>query len=522
MLHVPHPHLPRRAAAAPAAVNPTAVLVTSCAVLFMIAVNTTAINTALNAIAEDLGMGSGELSWAVGIYLLAAAAFIVVGGRLGDMYGERPVLIAGLVVFSVAALVIALADAAWVVIAGRFGQGLAAAIMMPATMAVLRIAYPPERQGFALGIWGAVGGVAFAVGPLIGGVLTDAASWRWVWWGSLALAGVLIWASLATLRAMPRPSERPRFDPLGVALLAVSLFALILAIQQGPVWGWESPGTIAAFAASAAGLAALVAVEMRIDHPTLHLRLLRIPALAAANLGTFANAVFLIGVLYFFNLYAQSVVTLDYSAIGASVALLPYGACVFAASLVIGRVCDRVGFRWPIAAGLVLMGVGSLVLSRVDAASDYGDLWWPTMVLGLGVGISFSAPSAAGLRAVRAEEAGEASGIINVVRYLGAALVVAVGTVFYVSVGSDDLNRSLERAGIGTQERETLDKTLTGAPSQVRAAEGQLSKRDRRAYEAGAGDGVAGGFAAVMLGTGIFSLIATFIWVVLMRPARGP
>jgi predicted MFS family arabinose efflux permease len=288
------------------------------------------------------------------------------------------------------------------------------------------------------------------------------------------------------------------------------------------VWGWGSPGVIAAFAAAAVGLAALVAVEMRIQNPTLHLRLLRIPALAAANLGTFTNAVFLLGILYFFNLYAQSVVTLDYSAIGASVALLPYGACVFVASLLSGRVCDRMGFRWPIAAGLVLMGVGGLLLSRVDAGSDFGDLWWPTMVVGVGVGITFSAPSAAGLRAVEPEVAGEASGIINVLRYLGAALVVAVGTVFYVSVGSDDLNRSLERAGVAAQERETLDHTLTGAPSQVRAAEAQLSERDRRAYEVGAGDGVAGGFAAVMLGIGIFSLAAAVLWVVLMRPARAP
>ena len=526
MLHVPHPHPPRPAAGAEAGtrvpVNPTAVLITSCAVLFMIAVNTTAINTALNGIAEDLGMGSGELSWAVGIYLLAASAFIVVGGRLGDMFGERPVMIVGLAVFSVAALVIALADAGWLVIAGRFGQGLAAAFMMPATMAVLRLAYPPERQGFALGVWGAVGGVAFALGPLIGGVLTDAASWRWVWWGSLVVAGVLVWATLATLRGMPRPSERARFDFAGAALLAVSLFALILAIQQGPVWGWDSPGVIAAFAAATAGLVALVAVETRLESPMLHLRLLRIRALATANLGTFTNAIFLIGILYYFNLYAQSVVTLDYSAIGASVALLPYGACVFIASLLVGRVSDRMGFRWPIAVGLVLMGVGALLLSRVDAVSDYGDLWWPTMVLGTGVGITFSAPSAVGLRAVPGNEAGEASGIINVLRYLGAALVVAVGTVFYVSVGSDDLNRSLERAGIATQERDTLDHTLTGAPSQVRAAEAQLSERDRRAFEAGAADGVAGGFAAVMLGTGILSLLASVLWVVLMRPARGP
>jgi hypothetical protein len=171
---------------------------------------------------------------------------------------------------------------------------------------------------------------------------------------------------------------------------------------------------------------------------------------------------------------------------------------------------------------MVLMGVGALILSRVDAGSDYGDLWWPTMVVGIGVGVTFSAPSAAGLRAVPGEEAGEASGIINVVRYLGAALVVAVGTVFYVSVGSDDLNRSLERAGVATQERDTLDHTLTGAPSQVRAAEAQLSERDRRSYEAGAADGVAGGFAAVMAGTGILSLVAAAIWVALVRPARGP
>ena len=234
----PHPHAGRREQETARAVNPTAVLVTACAVLFLIGVNTTAINTALNAIADDLQMGAGELSWSVGIYLLAVAGFVVPAGRLGDMLGERATMIIGLVVFAAAAVVVAAADATWMVILGRFAQGVGSAFLMPATMAALRVAYPPERQGFALGIWGAVGGVAFAVGPLIGGVLTDAASWRWVWWITFAVAAILVSVTRSTFRGMPRPSGRPRFDLAGTVLLAISLFALILAIQQGPHWGW--------------------------------------------------------------------------------------------------------------------------------------------------------------------------------------------------------------------------------------------------------------------------------------------
>ena len=258
-----------------------------------------------------------------------------------------------MVIFALAAALVAAADAAWTAILGRFLQGFGAACLMPATMAILRLAYPPERQGFALGIWGAVGGVAFAVGPLIGGALTDAVSWRWVWWLTvIAGAGDGGRGLAASCAACRRRSERPRLDLWGVALLPIGLFALILAIQQGPAWGWGAPRTIAAFAVSALSLVALVVIESRRLKPLLHLSLLREPALNAANLGTFANAVFLIGFLYFANIYMQAVVTLDWSAMTASVALLPYGFCVFVASMVIGRVCDRVGFRWPIAVGL--------------------------------------------------------------------------------------------------------------------------------------------------------------------------
>jgi MFS transporter, DHA2 family, methylenomycin A resistance protein len=522
LLHVPHPHPGRLLREEPGRLRPGAVLLTSCAGLFLIGVNTTAINTALNAIAEQLQMGSSELSWAVGIYMLAVAAFVVLGGRLGDLLGERVAFSIGLVTFSIGALLVAVAQDDWMVILGRMVQGMGSAVLMPATMATLRIAFPADRQGYALGIWGATGGVAFALGPLIGGALTDELSWRWVWWGSLLYAGALGAFSLRSLGGMPRPAERPSIDYAGVALLAVSLFSLILALQEGPDWGWGSVPGIAAFAVAVAAGLALIVFELRTDEPLLHLRLLRRPALIGANVGTFANTIFLIGVIYFFNLYAQAVVTLDYSAVLASVALLPFGGSMFLASLLVGRVADRIGFRAPVALGLALLGVGGLLLSRVDASSGYGDIWWGILIVGIGTGITFSAPSAAGLRALPAENAGEASGIINVVRYVSAALVISLGTILFTEVGSDELNRSLSAAGVKELERDRLDHVLTGAPSQVTAAEESLGRDVREEFESGAAEGISRGFAAVMLGMALTALASMVAWLVLMRPSRGP
>ena len=240
------------------------------------------------------------------------------------------------------------------VILGRLIQGLGSATLMPATMAMLRIAFPPDRQGFALGIWGATGGVAFALGPLIGGVLTDEVEL------ALGLVGVpdlrrasSAFVALGALRAMPRPTERPA-DRLrrGRSARGLSLFSLILALQEGPDWGWGSAESIASFAVALA--AGDGAGRGRAAHRTSRCctcGCCGMPPLLGALVGTFANTLFLIGLIFFFNLYAQAVVTLDYSAVTASLALLPFGFSMFVASLLVGRVADRFGFRWPVAAG---------------------------------------------------------------------------------------------------------------------------------------------------------------------------
>ena len=500
--------------------HPWGALVTACIALFLIAVNTTAINTAVSAIADELTLSSTTLAWALNAYLLAVAAFVVLGGQLGDVLGRKRIFVVGMVLYTLAAIVVATSGTAFQLIGGRALQGMGAAILMPATMAILHDAFPKEKQGLVLGIWGAVGGVAFAVGPLIGGVFTDAISWRWVWWSNVPVAIVALVLARPMLRGLAPGKKGVRFDVAGIGLLALGLFTAILALQQGERWGWGSASILGLFAVAAVTLTAFVLVELRAKQPLVHLRLLANRVFTGGNVGTFVNSVALIGLLYFFNLYAQSSVLLDYSALLAGIALLPFGLGIFVASLVSGRLADRIGARLPVAVGIGLQGVGCFLLYRSDVSTTYSALWLPTLVAGVGVGMTFSTPSAAGLQAVPPEECGEASGIINIFRYVGASLVVAVGSLFYTGVGIAEMNRQLDAAGVSGVEEEQLDQALTGSPAAISEQANQLQGAQRQAFVSGAQQGTVDGFDASMLLIAVTSAGGLVLWLVLMRPGR--
>jgi EmrB/QacA subfamily drug resistance transporter len=500
--------------------HPWGALVTACVALFLIAVNTTAINTAVSAIADELTLSSTTLAWALNAYLLAVAAFVVLGGQLGDVLGRKRIFVIGMVLYAIAAIVVASAGSAFQLIGGRALQGLGAAILMPATIAILHDAFPKEKQGVVLGIWGAVGGVAFAVGPLIGGIFTDAISWRWVWWSNVPVAIIALILARSMLRGLSPGKKGVRVDVAGIALLAVGLFTAVLALQQGTRWGWGSSSILGLFVVAAVSLAAFVLVELRVKEPLVHLRLLANRVFTGGNVGTFINAVVLIGLLYFFNLYAQSSVLLDYSALLAGIALLPFGIGIFAASLVSGRLADRIGARLPVAVGLALQAVGCFLLYFTDVTTTYSGLWLPTLVAGVGVGMTFSTPSAAGLQAVPPEECGEASGIINIFRYVGASLVIAVGSLFYTGVGIAEMNRQLDAAGVSRVEEEQLDQALTGSPSAISEQANQLQGAQRQAFVSGAQQGTVDGFDASVLLMAVSSVGGLVLWLVLMRPAR--
>src|SRR5204863_3774 len=276
--------------------------------------------------------------------------------------------------------------------------------LMPATMAILHDAFPKEEQGRVLGIWGAVGGVAFAVGPLIGGFFTDALSWRWVWWSNVPVAIVALVLAGPMLRGRSSGKRGVRFDVAGIVLLAVGLFSAILALQQGSRWGWTSPLLLAMVAVAAITLTAFVLVELRVQAPLVHLRLLRDAVFTAGNIGTFVNAIALIGILYFF-------------------------------------------------------------------------------------------------------------------RYVGASLVVAVGSLVFSSAGIAELNRQLGASGVNRPEEEQLDQALTGSPSAIAGSANGLQGNQRQAFISGAQHGTVEGFDASMMVIAVSSIGGLVLWLVLVRPS---
>lgn len=498
-------------------VNKWAALSAVCMALWVIALNTTAINTAVGAIADDLGISTSTLSWAINAYVLAAAAFVVIGGQVGDVLGRKEVFLVGMAVFAVGSGLNAAATGGAMLIAGRGAQGLGSAFMMPATMSIISTVFPPEERGTALGIWGAVGGLGFSFGPLYGGFFSDVLSWRIIFLTDFLWLGLGIAMTLTFLRGLPREAGETKLDRVGAPLLVAGLFLFVLGIQQGQNWGWTSPAIVGSLLLAVLLLGTFWVVEHREAKPMIHFDLFRLPRFVGGNVGTFVNAIGLFGLLYFFNLWAQAPVLLDLSALRASVLLLPYGLAMLVFSFFGGRIADRIGFAIPLTVGFLAMALGYLLLTRVSTTTADSDLWPALTLTGFGVGVTFSTSSAAGMVAVPAERAGEASGVINMFRYLGAVFVVAVGTILYVGTATDHLDDALTAAGVAETDDAALDRALVSSTEDFEAEEGDLSGAEQQAFEEGSAEGITDGFRATSWLSAAACLVAALASAVLFR-----
>ena len=473
------------------------VLVTSSFMVFVIALNTTAINAAVNALADDLGMSTTSLSWALNAYMLAVAALVLPAGRLGDIIGMRSVFLVGIALFAGGTLLTAVAQSGDLLIAGRALQGAGAAFLMPASISVLNLAFPPERRGSAFGVWGAAAGIGFALGPLYGGLWTDGASWRGIYWADMLLLAAALVLTLLYLGPLPRQATAPKLDLVGAGVLGVAILLIISGLQRGQSVGWGSPTIVGSLVAGIALALVFVLIEARRAQPMVHLALMRDRVYAAGNLTTLLSTVGLMGFLFFFNLYAQSDATFDYSAVGASLVLLPYGVSLFLTSLVAGRLGDRIGYAVPVGGGLALLAIGATLFATIDDVTSLGDLWIPLVLCGIGLGASFATASAAAMAVVPPDESGEAAGTLNVSRYVGGAVGVAVGGALFIGQGTSAMNDGLAAAGVSSVEEGKLDAALTGSPAGLQAAIDAAGGEAQRAavYDA-ARAGMEAGFAA--------------------------
>ncbi len=406
-----------------------------CFALFMIMLDNTVVNVALPSIQRDLGASLSGLEWTVNGYTLSFAVLLATGGRLGDIFGRRLTFMVGVVVFAASSATAGLAPSTDFLVASRVVQGVGAALMMPATLSIVTDAFPAHERGKAMGTWAGVSALALAVGPVLGGFLTEHVSWRAIFYLNIPVAVGAVAAALFAVRESRDTSVGREVDYAGVAVLTGALTALVLALVEGNAWGWGSPEIVGLLVGAGLGLAAFVAIELRVRVPMVEFRFFSdrnfVGAVVVALIVSFA----MLGVFFFLALYMQNI--LGYSPLEAGVRFLPSTLMIVGVAPVAGRLSDRFGARWLIAGGLMIVAASLYSFSGIAVNSTYLDLLPGFMLLGIGIAMTMSPMTSAAMNAVAVEKAGIASGVLSMFRMVGGSLGVAVtGAIFQAAVGN--------------------------------------------------------------------------------------
>ncbi|MDD7968324.1 MFS transporter [Actinomycetospora lemnae] len=409
------------------------VLATSCLSTFVVNANTSAVSILLPSISTDLAAPISLLQWAVTGYLLVGAATIVTTGAMGDVFGRRLMFVAGLGLFVASCVLIALAPTGEVVVLGRVIQGASGAAILATGLSLLSVATEGPARLRAVTLWGAASAAGAAAGPVVGGVLAEATGWQGLFWIDAAIAAACIpWV----LAAVPesRDPDRPRsIDLWGTVLVAAILAPLVFGITEGGTWGWGSPATIGCFVVSALAAVGFVLVERRVPAPLVDLGLLRNALLVGSTVAILIGAGAIAGISFLLSLYFQDPVAFGMSSLEAGLACLPVAALVVVAAPVITPLAHKIGARPVVVLGFVLLTGGFVALAFVDASWTY--LWFLPGLLAVAVGLSFSngPASSAATAAVPPAQVGAASGISNMARYVGGAVVTAIVSGIYTS-----------------------------------------------------------------------------------------
>lgn len=406
-------------------------IVTSVAV-FMMSLDNLVVTTALPVIKTELGASLGSLEWTVNAYTLSYAVLLLTGAALGDRLGRRRVFLAGLVLFTVASAVAALAPTIHTLVAARVLQGIGGGIATPLTLTLLSAAVSPARRGLALGVWGAISGVAVAVGPVVGGAVVEGLSWQWIFWINVPIGIALL--PVAWRRLMESTGPNRSLDLPGLGLISVGLLGLVWGLVRGNDHGWTSFGVAGPIAAGAILLSAFILRERYTAEPMVPLRFFRNRAFSAANATSLLMSFGMFGAIFLLAQFFQ--VVQGYSPLEAGLRTLPWTAMPILVAPVAGMLSDRVGARPPLVAGMFLMTIGLGWFALITSPTvGYGSLVPPLVVSGVGMSFFFAPVSNLVLSTVKRKEEGKASGVNNTVREVGGVFGIAVLASVFSAVG---------------------------------------------------------------------------------------
>src|SRR5215218_10371535 len=481
---------------------------------FMLLLDITVVNVALPSIREDLGASFTDLQWVVDAYALTLAALVLTAGSLADRLGRRRLFGIGLGIFSVASLLCALAPDPTFLNLSRALQGVGGAVMFAVSLALIAQEFAAGRErGTAMGIYGASIGVAVAVGPLVGGALTDSLGWESVFYLNVPVGIAAIAITLLKLRESRDP-HATRVDWAGVASFSAALFLLVLALVRGNDEGWGSTLIVSLLAGAGALLVAFVVIEGRVGEPMLPLGLFKRPAFTGVQLAAFAISGSAFALFLYLTLYLQNY--LGYSPFEAGLRYLPITVASFIAAPIAGALLSRVPARVLLSAGLAASGGGLLLMSGIGVTDEWTTLLGGFLVLGAGVGLLNPVIADLAVSVVPKERSGMAAGINDTFRQVGVAVGIAVWGAVFVGRGADKVAELAAGtpAASGDHPRQLVEAASSGSLDQALTA---FPQRTHEAVSNAAGQGFLAGLNDVLLLGALLSFAGAVLALWLVR-----
>ncbi len=453
--------------------------------LFMAMLDATIVTIAIPTIEQSLHSNIETVTWVLNSYSLAIAVLLIPAGRIADRWGRKKVFIAGLIIFSIFSLACGLAHDVNTLIALRAFQGVGAAIMMPVSLAIVVVAFPPQQRGAAVGIWGAVVAAAGAIGPTLGGVLTDYAGWEWIFFVNVPV-GILGIIACSFLIPESREEGARKVDLPGVATLSISLFSLTLALVRGETVGWSTPFIVGLFATSAVFAVIFVIVESVVDDPIVNLRLFAVRTFSAANASMVILGMGFFGALFLYVQYLT--VVQGYSAVRAGLALTPTPVTIMVVGPISGRLSDRFGARVFVFSGLAVLGLAMVLFSQLSAGEPYTHIFWRLIIAGIGAALAFSPLASAAMGSLGGRRQAVGSGVFNTSRQIGVTLGLAVLVAIFLGALHPRLANAETQANAAVQQSnlpssvkqgiiQAVDTVVASAKSSA-AATGEQQKFD--------------------------------------------
>jgi EmrB/QacA subfamily drug resistance transporter len=429
--------------------------------------DSTVVVLALPSIQHDLDASNTALAWVQNGYLLSMAVLVVTAGRLGDMFGRKRIFLWSLAVFALGSAISALSQTEGVLVAGRIVQGAGGSGLIALSLALACNAFPAERQATAVGIWAGVSSLAMAIGPVAGGALIGAASWRWIFWINLPIIAIGTLILLAAHESRDETSGR-HLDVPGFAVLSLGLTAIVLALIESSTWGWGSGSTLALLGAGIALLYVFWVLEHRVAQPIVDFSLFRNRSYFGASAAGFALVGCYWSVMFFQPQFLQNV--LDYSPVQSGLLILPITAPMLVISPFAGRLIARFGARALMTVAMLVAAAGLLLLTRIDADSGYGLLLPGFLLFGISLGLGYAPMSSAAMASMPRDKAGIAAGVLAMIRLMAGALGLATTGAVFAALQRDKLADLLAQRAPGVSgQRGELDGLLAGSSAARRA-----------------------------------------------------